>query len=57
MGWFINRRKQQEATRQDGSSRNPVELNDLENDTPDITGNTSNVVYENVAELQQPAKG
>jgi len=57
LGWFINRRKQQETARQDRSSRNPVELNSLENETPDITASTSNLVYQNVVKLQQPAKG
>ena len=53
---FVIRRKQSETER-NGSKRTPVELDELKNDSPDLTASTSNLVYQNVAQLQQPAKG
>ena len=53
---FVIRRKQSESNR-DRSRRTPVELGDVENDSPDWTASTSNLVYQNVAQLQQPGKG
>ena len=56
MCWFVTRRKQSEANR-DKPGRARVELDELRNDSPDLTASTSNLVYQNVAQLQQPAKG
>ena len=54
--WFVIRRKQSEPNH-DRSRRTPVELDDLKNDSPDLTPSTANLVYQNVAQLQQPGKG
>ena len=52
---FVIRKKRQSETKTD--SRIPVELDDLKNDSPDTSASTSNLVYQNVAELHRPAKG
>ena len=56
MCWFLIRRKQSEANRE-RPRRARVELDELRNDSPDLTASTSNLAHQNVAQLQQPTKG
>ena len=39
------------------SKRTRVELDDMKNESPDLTASTSNLVYQNVGDLQRSAKG
>ena len=56
MCWFVIRRKHSEANR-DRPRRPRVELDELRNDSRDLTASTSNLAYQNVAQLQQPEEG
>ena len=53
--WVCIIRRKQSETRTD--RRTHVALDDMKNDSPDISASTSNLVYQNVAEIQRPAQG
>ncbi|KAL9950690.1 hypothetical protein ACROYT_G043229 [Oculina patagonica] len=52
--FFYRRRRMQSETKSD-NSRTPVELDDLKNESPDLSASTSNLVYQNVADLHGSA--